>query len=255
LVVQNIGFNTVSLRSSMDAGERAATIDRFNDPNSDIDVLTTSFGTSSFGLNLQYSCNNLIIMAVAQNVNLILQIIGRIHRLGQTKIQRVWIVTLCRSYDNFLQWDQTNKMVAQLAGEADVEVVDDISEEEGEKDGELDREAGMRKGKQIRDQCKEMVRRLLGQRTSRGEEVWADKEQLDKPWKPVDEDESDSGRPDPPSPGAAPRTPIQEPRRPITLTPTGEISNATPATPAAPPAAPVSRGSGRSKRVNYTGLQ
>ena len=164
----------------MDAGERATAIDRFNDPNSDVDVLTTSFASSSFGLNLQSCCGNLIIMAVAQNVNLVLQIIGRIHRLGQTRIQRVWIVTLARSYDNYLQYEQTNKMVAQLAGEADVQVVDEIVDDGAESD--LDDAAGIRKGRQIRHQCKEMIRRLLGQRVSRAEEHWGDRQDLEAPW-------------------------------------------------------------------------
>jgi hypothetical protein len=63
----------------MDADERVAVINRFNDLNSNVRALVTGLKNSSFGLNLQYCCSDLIIMAVAENINLILQIIRRIH--------------------------------------------------------------------------------------------------------------------------------------------------------------------------------
>jgi SNF2 family DNA or RNA helicase len=79
LALQNLGIKTCSLRSSIDASKRAAVINRFNDLNSNIRALVTGLKNSSFGLNLQYCCSDLIIIAVAENVNLILQIIRRIH--------------------------------------------------------------------------------------------------------------------------------------------------------------------------------
>jgi SNF2 family DNA or RNA helicase len=70
----------------MDAGERVAVIDRFNNLNSNVRALVTGLKNSFFGLNLQYCYSDLIIMAVAENVNLILQIIRRIYRLRQVRI-------------------------------------------------------------------------------------------------------------------------------------------------------------------------
>jgi SNF2 family DNA or RNA helicase len=148
LALQNLGIKTCSLRSSMDASKRAAVINRFNDPNSNVRALVTRLKNSSFGLNLQYCCSDLIIMAVAENVNLILQIIGRIHRLRQVRIQCVWVITLARSYNNYLQHKQTNKMIAQLAGEADVTVKDNIIEDS---ESNLDKKVNRMKGRQIRD--------------------------------------------------------------------------------------------------------
>ena len=213
----------------MDAGERAAAIEKFNDPKSDVDVLVTSFATSSFGLNLQTCCSNLIIMAVAQNVNIILQVIGRIHRLGQSRVQNVWIITMARSYDNILQFDQTNKMIAQLAGEADVQI--DEAETDGGELSDLDDVADKRKGKQIRGQCQEMIRRLLGQRVSRGDEVWGDRKNLEGPWRVASSDDSDD---DPP--GDSARDPSRE----------SSVPSPTPPRPAEK--TPKPRGAGASKK-------
>jgi SNF2-related domain/Helicase conserved C-terminal domain len=179
-VTQNIGLNVVSLRSSMDAGERASAVDQFNDPNSDVNSLLTSTKASTYGLNLQHNCSDLIIMCVTENINMVVQILGRIHRLGQGSIQRVWIVTQARSWDNILQYDQTHKMISQLAGEAKVEVPteDDIEDSESDLDHRHDRF----KGSEIRRQCENLIMRLLGQKTSRGGEMWADRENLGRPW-------------------------------------------------------------------------
>lgn len=159
-------------------------------PNIDVNVLTASFGNSSFGLNLQSCCSNLIIMTVAQNVNLVLQIIGRIRRLGQKHIQQIWIVTMAPTYENSLQHDQTNKIISQLAGEADVTVVE--VESEGD-ESDVDNEAGKKRGHQIREQCKEMIRKLLRQRVSRAGDAWIDLLNLEHPWKSASEDEGDAG--------------------------------------------------------------
>jgi hypothetical protein len=165
----------------MDAGERASAIDRFNDPKSDLDALLTSTKASTFGLNLQHNCSDLIIMCVAENVNTVVQIIGRIHRIKQVRIQRVWIITQARSWDNVLQHDQTNKMISQLAGEAKVYVPDNDDNDGSESD--LDFRNDKMKGGTIRSQCEGMIMRLLGQKSSRADEMWGDRSDLEAPWK------------------------------------------------------------------------
>lgn len=67
--------------------------------------------SSNSGLNLHHHCSDIIIVCVADNVNQNLQVVGRVHRIGQERVQRIWIVTLDHSYDQILQSQQTNKMV------------------------------------------------------------------------------------------------------------------------------------------------
>jgi hypothetical protein len=52
-------------------------------------------------------------------------------------------------------------MIAQLAGEADVTVKNNVVENSK---SNLDKRVNRIKGQQIHDQCKEMIRRLLGQK-------------------------------------------------------------------------------------------
>lgn len=142
----NLGLNVLSLRSAHSHADRRETIRLFNDPTSPVDVLVTNFRTSSLGVNLQGCCCNTIILDTAANVNTIIQTIGRIHRLGQKEVQDIYIITVDHTYDQVLQAKATNKMIAQLSGEARIK---GNSQEEMEANAE------------------ELITKILGQRCSR----------------------------------------------------------------------------------------
>src|SRR5947207_2848231 len=71
----------------MSASEKAKTTDRFADINDPCPVLVCTFRSTAFGVNLQRGCAKLVMMGMPENINTLLQTIGRIHRLGQPKIQ------------------------------------------------------------------------------------------------------------------------------------------------------------------------
>ena len=143
-----------------------------------------SIKASGAGLNLHWNCSDIIIACVAENINMALRALGRAHRIGQLRSQRVWIVTQDHSYDQLLQAAQTKKMLQQIAGEglielddADFEISDDQIEdktadiiddsERREKANELRGEALLRKGRAIRTQLEDIIARMMGQRCSR----------------------------------------------------------------------------------------
>lgn len=179
----------------MDASERKAIVDEFNDPSSDVHVLVASMlGGAATGLNLQTCCSDLIIVAVALNINTFLQTLGRLHRMGQLRFQRVWILTQDHSYDQVLQHKQTQKMLQQIAGEGAI-VVDDnttvLTREQVVKclrhvkgsqkmsEDEQMREAQtIVKGQSIREQSEEIIRQVMGQRSSRAHEAWGNMRDL-----------------------------------------------------------------------------
>jgi hypothetical protein len=149
-----------------------------------LDALLLSIKASGAGLNLHWNCSDIIIACVAENINMVLRALGRAHRIGQLRSQRVWIVTQNHSYDQLLQAAQTKKMLQQIAGEglielddADFEISDDQIEdktadiiddsERREKANELRGEALLRKGRAIRAQSEDIIARMMGQRCSR----------------------------------------------------------------------------------------
>lgn len=78
---------------------------------------------------------------------------------------------MARSYDNIMQYFHTTGMIAQPAGEADVTVVDDVQDDSDDSQLNTTNKKGM--SKQFCSQCEDMIRRLLGQRTSLAGGKWA----------------------------------------------------------------------------------
>lgn len=113
-----LGINTVEIKSSMNLDQKQALMDDFNNPQMPISVLLTSFKACSVGVNLHRDCHKVCMLGMPENVNTLLQAIGRVHRLGQKEDQLIWILGLDHSYDQWIQAKVARKFRAQVLGEA-----------------------------------------------------------------------------------------------------------------------------------------
>jgi Helicase conserved C-terminal domain len=100
--MRQFGFEIRTLRSQFPGKLRHANISEFNDPESNVEVLVTSTMLSSAGLNLQRSCHHMLIVEPAPTISLTMQIIGRVHRLGQMHNARIEQILLNESFDDFV---------------------------------------------------------------------------------------------------------------------------------------------------------
>lgn len=103
-------------------------------------------------------------------INTTLQAIGRLHRIGQGRIQRVTILTVDHSYDQVLQAKATTKMLDQIAGEAAVREIGEPPEAvfaDVVTAAEKDQAIAEWKNERVMSQAEEFVRQMLGQRRSR----------------------------------------------------------------------------------------
>lgn len=66
----------------------------------------------------------MIFLNVLGSANTLLQAIGHIFHLGQTCSQRVWIVTVDRTYDQIIQARAARKMISQIAGQGNITASD-----------------------------------------------------------------------------------------------------------------------------------
>jgi hypothetical protein len=100
---------------------------------------------------------------------MILQIVGRVHRLGQTKIQHIEIITTDHTYDQVIQAKHTSKMIGQIAAEADIFEEAEIPEEIQAIEVEHQREEAIKefRDSKINEQAEDLIRQMLGQRCSR----------------------------------------------------------------------------------------
>ena len=106
---------------------------------------------------------------VPENVNTLLQIIGRVHRLGQKEEQQVLVVTIDHTYDQIIQAKSTKKMMAQVAGEGHIVLGDQLTAAELEAlEPEMVETTRQKHARaQVTVQAADLIRRVQGQRSSR----------------------------------------------------------------------------------------
>lgn len=144
-------------------------------------MVCSVFG-ESFGLNLQHGAHRLVMMSMCNNVNILIQAIGRIHRHGQKKEQYVWVLNTDHTYDQLIQANAMQKMISQLSAELDVPSLTDQEYQEranflgieidDEATGEIDR-ASMNNDR-LREMADRHLQDILGLRCSRL--GWKDKD-------------------------------------------------------------------------------
>ena len=113
-----IGFRVGSLRSQLHQPQRDELVDTFNDCTSDIDILVSGFGLSSFGVNLQHACHRGIICQFHWNAATMLQAVGRIARIGQTHEVDFRIIKTVNTFMEYQERRFTEKQVRQILAES-----------------------------------------------------------------------------------------------------------------------------------------
>ncbi|KAI1390401.1 uncharacterized protein F4822DRAFT_443255 [Hypoxylon trugodes] len=94
LALEMFGYNVISLRAGHSMAKRNRFVEKFNDPKSDVQILVISMELSAFGLNLHKSCARGIIVQWPWSANHLMQMLGRLPRIGQQRPVRWTIYTM-----------------------------------------------------------------------------------------------------------------------------------------------------------------
>ncbi|KAJ6783709.1 hypothetical protein PWT90_09934 [Aphanocladium album] len=116
-----IGVRTLSMRSENSIGDRSRFIQKFQDPNSKVDAMVTTFALGAFGLNLHACCHNGIILEEPINMGTKLQTIGRLHRIGQEQPINWEILYSRYTFDGYLLARSIDKYVSSVASESNLD--------------------------------------------------------------------------------------------------------------------------------------
>ncbi|RYP77428.1 hypothetical protein DL771_001223 [Monosporascus sp. 5C6A] len=120
IILQLWGYEVAIIRSDMHQDDRNRIIQAFNNPNSKFQVLLTSIELSAFALNLQWqSCKGMVIQW-PWSINHLLQVLGRLIRLGQTRFVEWIIYTVPNTIYDRLEGIIWKKYVRQLAVESSI---------------------------------------------------------------------------------------------------------------------------------------
>ncbi|PQE27616.1 Helicase C-terminal protein [Rutstroemia sp. NJR-2017a BBW] len=120
-----MGLKVLSLASFHTTEERRKILAKFNDKDSDVDILLVGLRNRSYGLNFHECCSKIIIMEYPTSIDILLQVFGRLHRFGQTKPQEIVIFFLEGSFDKFVCANMAKKFISKLAAEGEFRHVDD----------------------------------------------------------------------------------------------------------------------------------
>lgn len=146
MFLTTVGVPVLSIRAAHTRAQRSETQEAFNNASTVGHVLITSLKCGATSMNLQKNCSTVVFLDVADSANIAAQAIGRVHRIGQTKVQEVYIVTKNHSYDQKVQAHAARKMYGQIAGQSDLTITgpefeaarEEASNRKQEEDGSSD---------------------------------------------------------------------------------------------------------------------
>ncbi len=115
--LSNLGYRFLCLKATQTQDERAKVLERFNDPSSDIMILLMTTSLGSVSLNLQGAASRIIVMEIPVSFYVLVQVLGRIYRIGQRQEQFLYLLYTEDTYDQIAIHKMFVKIVPSLAGE------------------------------------------------------------------------------------------------------------------------------------------
>lgn len=175
-----LGLKYVTIAGGSRMADRSDAVAKFTDRRSACTVLLTTYNCGALGLNLHTHCSRLVLMEPSLNFNAEFQAIGRVHRLGQRKPQKVWRLFQDHTISRWIEWNNQRKILPQLAAQHQDAIAPALGAEmagEGSSDGpeaEVSAEdADDARSMAIRALAKSVLRNILGM-----EEGCADRDSL-----------------------------------------------------------------------------
>ncbi|KIX01027.1 uncharacterized protein Z518_10093 [Rhinocladiella mackenziei CBS 650.93] len=174
-LLHNLGVAYYNLWPSTTLARKEEILKQFNDPTDPAMFLIANTRSSALGLNIQGACHKILILEMPDNINTVIQTIGRVHRIGQKEIQYIWLVCVQDTYDQWLFSNATVKMIAQVTGESHMESCHFTSEQKHLMI-QMSQQHGANEARELRKkfcddsyvrQAEEYIRLQLGQRCSR----------------------------------------------------------------------------------------
>lgn len=107
----------MAIRSSDTQEERTEKINEFNNLDNDTMVLLVTNALGSVSINLQQGSSCVIVLEIPIAFYILIQIMGRVNRIGQKERQRLIILWNHQSYDQMCLHRIAKKIVPSLAGE------------------------------------------------------------------------------------------------------------------------------------------
>ncbi|KAJ4519197.1 hypothetical protein HRR83_004782 [Exophiala dermatitidis] len=100
--MKNLGIPCSNLLPRLSTSEKDGLVERFNNTTNAVPIMIANIRSAALGLNLQRGYHKILILDPPDNFNQLIQIIGRVHRIGHTQVQKIWHVCVLNTCDQWL---------------------------------------------------------------------------------------------------------------------------------------------------------
>ncbi|KAK7893822.1 hypothetical protein LTR67_006523 [Exophiala xenobiotica] len=108
-------YHAAFMDSNVDETTKAKMVADFNDENSDLEVLITTYRIGAQAVDLQAHCSTVILFEPGVNTNMEIQAIGRIRRPGQQKPQTVYRFYVENTFNRYQELKSLYKRMGEQA--------------------------------------------------------------------------------------------------------------------------------------------
>ncbi|KAL2827574.1 hypothetical protein BDW59DRAFT_179088 [Aspergillus cavernicola] len=113
MFLNSLSIPFVSIRQSMSEEDRKHPISYFTSPKYRCQVLLTNYNCHAKSLDLHKECSRVLFLELPLNLKRLFQAIGSVHRGGQKRRQKVWVLFQDRTFN---RWLEANNTVQALPG-------------------------------------------------------------------------------------------------------------------------------------------
>lgn len=117
MFLDSLSIDFVCLRSSTKEAERISAIEHFTNLRNRCVAPLSTYACIGHGINIHKTCPRVICLEGTLDYNMLLQAIGRVHRLGQPAAQKIWIMFQDHTISRYLEWNDARKMTPQVAAQ------------------------------------------------------------------------------------------------------------------------------------------
>ncbi|KAJ5380671.1 uncharacterized protein N7496_003099 [Penicillium cataractarum] len=162
MVLRRIGIRSVLITTASSPEERAAAVGEFTNPDSDCQVLNTTYNCGGTGLDLHRCCHIVILIEQAPNLNLETHAIGRIHRIRQTLPQRAYRLFQEHTINRYIAGNNISKMIPKLAAQYPDYLSEELDRRMAVKGNSGDDDDTRSRENKLSEICEDHIRDLLG---------------------------------------------------------------------------------------------
>ncbi|KAI9374719.1 hypothetical protein BJX61DRAFT_532170 [Aspergillus egyptiacus] len=116
MFLNSLSIPFVSMRPNMPAEDRKKAISYFTSTKYRCQILLTNYTCGTKGLNLDRECSRIVILEPPLNNKILFQAIGSVHRAGQKSRQKVWILFQDRTFNRWLEANNTIQSLPRSDG-------------------------------------------------------------------------------------------------------------------------------------------